>query len=61
MLETMACPHFHIEGPNFRCSVTIATLEPIIGAAPRRVLVAALDWALAHRLELQAEWERLNP
>jgi hypothetical protein len=26
-------PHFHIEGPGFRCSVGIATLEPIIGAA----------------------------
>jgi hypothetical protein len=28
-------PHFHIEGPGFRCSVAIATGEVIIGVAPR--------------------------
>ena len=54
-------PHFHIEGPGFRASVAIATLEVIVGAVPRRVLVAALAWALAHQSELQAKWEELNP
>jgi hypothetical protein len=54
-------PHFHIEGPGFRASVAIATLEVIVGAVPRRVLVAALAWALAHQAELQAKWEELNP
>jgi hypothetical protein len=54
-------PHFHIEGPGFRASVAIATLEVIVGAVPRRVLVAALGWALAHQGELQAKWEELNP
>ncbi len=54
-------PHFHIEGPGFRASVAIATLEVIVGAVPRRVLVAALAWALAHSQELQAKWEELNP
>jgi hypothetical protein len=54
-------PHFHIEGPGFRASVAIATLEVIVGAVPRRVLVAALAWALAHQGELQAKWEELNP
>jgi hypothetical protein len=54
-------PHFHIEGPGFRASVAIGTLEVIIGAVPRRVLVAALAWALAHQSELQAKWEELNP
>ncbi len=54
-------PHFHIEGPGFRASVAIATLEVIVGAVPRRVLVAALAWALAHQGELQATWEELNP
>jgi hypothetical protein len=53
-------PHFHIEGPGFRASVAIATLEVIVGAVPRRVLVAALSWALAHQGELQAKWEELN-
>lgn len=54
-------PHFHIEGPGFRASVAIATLEVIVGAVPRRVLVAALAWALAYQSELQAKWEELNP
>ena len=54
-------PHFHIEGPGFRASVEIATLEVIVGAVPRRVLVAALVWALAHHEALQAKWEELNP
>jgi hypothetical protein len=54
-------PHFHIEGPGFRASVAIGTLEVIIGAVPRRMLVAALPWALAHQSELRAKWEELNP
>lgn len=54
-------PHFHIEGPGFRASVAIATLELIVGAVPRRVLVDALRWALAHQSELQGKWEELNP
>jgi hypothetical protein len=48
-------PHFHIEGRGFRASVAIATLDVIVGAVPRRVLVEALAWALAHQPELQAE------
>jgi hypothetical protein len=34
-------PHFHIEGRGFRCSVAIATLEPIIGTIPSSVLGAS--------------------
>jgi hypothetical protein len=26
-------PHFHIEGPDFRCSVSIRTLDVIVGTA----------------------------
>ncbi len=54
-------PHFHIVGPGFRASVGIATLKVIVGAVPRRQLVAALAWALAHQGEWQAKWEELNP
>ena len=46
-------PHFHIEGPEFRASVSIATLEVIVGQVPRRVLVAEEDADAARRL-LQA-------
>jgi hypothetical protein len=38
-------PHFHIEGPDFRCSVAIATFELIVGTVPTAVLKDALEWA----------------
>ena len=53
--------HFHIEGPGFRCSVAIATLEVIVGAVPRKVRDAALDWASSRQAELLATWQELNP
>lgn len=54
-------PHFHIEGPGFRASVAIATFEVIVGSVPRRALVAALEWAVAHQSQLVATWQELNP
>lgn len=54
-------PHFHIEGPGFRATVAIATLDVIVGAVPRRVLVEALDWASERQAELRAIWQELNP
>jgi len=54
-------PHFHIEGPDFRCSVTIATLEVIVGTVPRAVVIDALGWALPRQAELLAKWKELNP
>jgi hypothetical protein len=53
-------PHFHIEGPGFRCSVGIATLEPIIGAVPPSVLRAARAWARQNQALLLAKWWELN-
>jgi hypothetical protein len=53
-------PHFHIEGPNFRCSVNIATLEVIIGSAPAEVLNQARAWAWRNRILLTAKWHELN-
>lgn len=35
-------PHFHIEGPTFRCSVSIADLEVIVGTVPADVRAEAL-------------------
>ena len=54
-------PHFHIEGPDFRCSVAIASLDVIIGAAPAPVLRAARDWATANQGMLMTTWRELNP
>ena len=53
--------HFHIEGPDFRCSVEIAALEVIVGSVPPAVLRNALIWAREHRTELAAKWQELNP
>lgn len=54
-------PHFHIEGPGWRCSVSIATLDLIIGRAPKREFAAACAWAADNRTLLAATWRRLNP
>jgi hypothetical protein len=53
-------PHFHIEGAEFRCSVAIATGEPIVGHAPSDVLAAARIWAREHRERLMRTWRELN-
>jgi hypothetical protein len=53
-------PHFHIEGPGFRASIAIGTLELIIGHAPAAVLKAARIWASEHPELLQATWQELN-
>ncbi len=53
-------PHFHIEGPGYRCSVSIVTVEPIIGLAPAAVLRAAQTWARANQAVLMAKWQELN-
>ena len=53
-------PHFHIEGPDFRCAVCIATLEVIIGNAPANVLGEARWWARKNRALLTAKCLELN-
>lgn len=52
-------PHFHVEGPDFRCSVSIVTRE-VIGDAPARVLAEARAWAAANQAELATTWQELN-
>ncbi len=52
--------HFHIEGPGFRCSVAIGTLEVIVGSVPPGVLKDALAWARRNRTALKAKWQELN-
>ena len=53
-------PHFHIEGPGYRCSVGIATLRPIIGSVPPPVLRAARAWARANLTHLMRTWRERN-
>jgi hypothetical protein len=53
-------PHFHVEGPGFRCSISIETHGLIIGTAPAAVLKSARAWARGHHAELMATWRELN-
>jgi hypothetical protein len=53
-------PHFHIEGPDFRCSVSIASFDLIVGTVPAAVLAEALDWARPHQALLMQTWQELN-
>jgi len=53
-------PHFHVEGPDFRCSVTIVAREQIIGSVPAAVLARTVAWAEEHESELMAKWQELN-
>jgi hypothetical protein len=50
---------FHIEGPDFRCSVAIATFELIVGTVPTAVLkdagMGGAEPGAAH-----ATWQELN-
>ena len=54
-------PHFHIEGPGFRASISIETNDLIIGSVPPSVLRDARSWAAGHRTELNNIWSKLNP
>ncbi len=53
-------PHFHVESPAGRCSISIEALEVIVGGVPPRILKAAIRWASEHRDELRRNWKELN-
>ncbi|MBY0392113.1 MAG: DUF4160 domain-containing protein [Novosphingobium sp.] len=53
-------PHFHIEGVDFRCSISIASFEVIVGTVPASVLSDALDWARPNQALLMQTWQELN-
>ena len=53
-------PHFHVEGPDFRCSVAIVSLELIIGTVPTPVMQDALAWARVNQDMLMRKWQELN-
>ncbi len=53
-------PHFHIEGPDFRGSVAIASFDLIVGTIPREVLRDALAWARPNQAALMQKWQELN-
>jgi hypothetical protein len=53
-------PHFHIEGADFRCSVSIADFERIVGSVPPLVMREALAWARLNQGALMQTWQELN-
>ena len=53
-------PHFHIEEPTFRCSVSTADLEVIVGTVPAAARAEALRWASDNRGVLMQTWKDLN-
>ena len=54
-------PHFHVETPDGRCSVSISRLAVIVGSVDKDALNQALAWAGENQELLQSRWEELNP
>lgn len=53
-----APPHFHTRYGEHEALVEIESLRLLRGVLPRRALALVLEWAMLHRLELRADWER---
>jgi hypothetical protein len=51
-------PHFHALYGDEEATVEIATLALLEGALPRRAFALVLEWAVLHRSELAADWDR---
>src|SRR3546814_8008610 len=54
-------PHFHIEGPDFRCSVAIASFDVIVGTVSAAVLTDALEWARPNQARSEEDTSDLQP
>ena len=50
--------HFHVEYQGHEAFVAIATGEVISGHLPRKAARLVQEWALEHRDELHANWQR---
>ena len=48
--------HFHATYGEFEAVYTIETLDILRGRLPQRAHSMVVEWALAHRLELRANW-----
>lgn len=52
--------HFHVVYNEWRAQVSAAELRILEGQLPPRVLGLVLEWAMAHRGELLANWASLR-
>lgn len=50
--------HFHAEYGEFEAVYAIDTLDILRGKLPRRAHGMVIEWALAHRAELRADWDK---
>ena len=53
-----APPHFHAEYGEAEAVYAIDTLDTLRGQLPRRAHNMVVEWALAHRSELRANWRQ---
>lgn len=51
-------PHFHAYYGDRSARLAIDTLELLDSELSRRVLALVIEWAIAHRGELRANWDR---
>lgn len=52
-----APPHFHVRYNEWRAAFRIQDLTLMEGSLPGRVSSMVREWAMAHRAELQADWD----
>jgi len=50
--------HFHAEYGEYEAIYGIDTLEVLRGKLPRRAHALVVEWAISHRAELRANWNR---
>ena len=51
-------PHFHAEYGEHEAVYEIDTLDILRGELPRRAHALVVEWAIAHRAELRANWAK---
>ncbi len=51
-------PHFHASYQGFEAFVAINSGEVVTGNLPRKAARIVRQWALDHRAELMANWDR---
>jgi hypothetical protein len=54
-------PHFHAVGPDDEALIEIKTLNILAGGLSAKVERDVMAWATAHKSDLAAEWNRINP
>jgi hypothetical protein len=51
-------PHFHAEYGEYEALISIEELRVIAGGLPLRALGLVREWALLHRTEIAALWDK---